>query len=89
MKMPQRPFYPPVHLPPDIFGLHHPPLLNFENEAETRKRVVAVEQGVIAAFRAAVDHLGEDEARHLFMRVIRRPKRGPGGRSHPIEISAC
>jgi hypothetical protein len=78
MKMPRRPFYPPVELPPDIFGLYRPAILNFESEAETRKRVSAVEQGVNAAFRAAVDHLGEDEARHLFRRVISRPKRGPG-----------
>lgn len=78
MKMPQRPFYPPIQLPPDIFGLHCPTILNFENESETRKRVAAVEQGVLAAFRAAVGHLGEDEARHLFRRVMRRPKRGRG-----------
>src|ERR1700730_7030875 len=78
MKMPQRPFYPPAVLPLDIFGLRRPALLNFESEAETRKRVAAVEHGVIAAFRVAVDHLGEDEARRLFRRVIRRPKRGLG-----------
>jgi hypothetical protein len=78
MKMPRRPFYPPMKLPPDIFGLQRPTLLNFESDEETRKRVAVVEQGVLAAFSAAVDHLGEDEARRLFRHVVRRPKRGPG-----------
>jgi hypothetical protein len=39
MKMPRRPFYPPMELPPDIFGLQRPTLLNFESDEETRKRV--------------------------------------------------
>src|SRR5947207_1991985 len=75
MKMPRRSSYP---VPPDIFGLRRLTLLSFESKGETRKRVEAIEQGVFAAFRAAVDHLGEDEARLLFRRVARRPKRGPG-----------
>ena len=78
MKMPRRPFYPPVGLPPDIFGLRAPPLLNLESDAENRDRVMAVEKGVFSAFKAAMDHLGEEQARLLFRRVIRRPKRGPG-----------
>ena len=49
-----------------------------ESEAETRKRVVTVEKGVDAAFKAAIEHLGEEEARRLFARVLRRPKRGQG-----------
>jgi hypothetical protein len=77
MKMPRRPFY-PAALPPDIFGLRHPGLLSFESEADTRKRIAAVEKGIEAAFKAAIDHLGEEEARRLFARVLRRPKRGQG-----------
>jgi hypothetical protein len=77
MKMPRRPFY-PVALPPDIFGLRHVGVLSFESEAETRKRIDTVEKGVEAAFKAAVEHLGEEEARRLFARVLRRPKRGQG-----------
>jgi hypothetical protein len=79
MKMPRRPFY-PVALPPDIFGLRHLSLLEqaCESEAETRKRIVTVEKGVGAAFKAAVEHLGEEEARRLFAHVLRRPKRGQG-----------
>jgi len=78
MKMPRRPFYPPVEIPPDIFGHRAPGILNLETVAEARERLAAVEQGVIRTFRAAVDRLGEDEARRLFRRVIRRPKRGLG-----------
>jgi hypothetical protein len=78
MKMPRRPFYPPVALPPDIFGLLHHGTLSLESEAETRKRIVTVEKGVEAAFKAAIEHLGEEEARRLFARVLRRPKRGQG-----------
>jgi hypothetical protein len=37
-----------------------------------------VQAGVIAAFKAAVHHLGEDAARELFSSVLRRPKRGRG-----------
>jgi len=79
MKMPRRPFY-PVALPPDIFGLRRLTLLEraCESEAETRKRMATVEEGVAAAFKAAVRHLGEHEARRLFARVTRRPKRGQG-----------
>jgi hypothetical protein len=77
MKMPRRPFY-PVAFPLDIFGLRHPGLLNLESEAQSRKRIIAVEEGVEAAFKAAIDHLGEEEARQLFAHVLRRRKRGQG-----------
>ena len=77
MKMPRRPFY-PVPLPPDIFGLRRPGILNLESEAETRERIATVETGVETAFKAAIDHLGEEEARRLFARVLRRPRRGQG-----------
>src|SRR5580704_2812203 len=79
MKMPQRPIF-PVAPPPDIFGLRHLSLLGqaCESKAEMQKRVATVEAGVAAAFKAAVGHLGEDEARRLFARVTRRPKRGLG-----------
>jgi hypothetical protein len=40
--------------------------------------MAAVEKGLRDAFTAAVHHLGEEEARQLFRRVIRRPKRGLG-----------
>jgi hypothetical protein len=33
---------------------------------------------VIAAFKAAVHHLGDDDARKLFNQVLQRPKRGRG-----------
>ncbi len=80
MKMPGRLFYPPVDLLPDIFGLHCPSLLGSacESEADRLKRVATVENGVRDAFAAAVDHLGDEEARQLFRRMIRRPKRGLG-----------
>jgi hypothetical protein len=80
MKMPIRPFYPPVDQPPDIFDLHRPTFLESacESEADRLKRVATVEKGVGDSFMAAVGHLGEEEARQLFRRVIRRPKRGLG-----------
>jgi hypothetical protein len=77
MKIPRRPFY-PVPLPPDIFGLKRPGILNLESEAETRERIATIEKGVETAFKASIDHLGEEEARRLFARVLRRPKRGRG-----------
>jgi len=79
MRMPSRPFY-PMALPPDIFGLERPSLLGqaCESEAETQKRIATVEKSVAAAFEAAVEHLGDAEARQLFARVVRRTKRGPG-----------
>jgi len=66
--------------PNDIFGLQHLSLLAqvCETEPERRRRVEKVEAGVAKAFRAAVHHLGENEASELFSRVMRRPKRGPG-----------
>lgn len=82
MKIPRRPFY-PVALPPDIFGLRHPGLLSFESEMETRQRISMVETGVEAAFKAAINHLGEDDARRLFASVLRRPKRGRGKMLRP------
>jgi hypothetical protein len=80
MKMPRRPFYPPVALPPDIFDLHQLSLLGeaCESEAEKQRRIATAEKGVVAALKAAVGHLGEEAARRLFARVVRRPKRGLG-----------
>src|SRR6266545_2652004 len=81
MKMPRRPFYPGTLKPrPDIFGLHHVTILGqaCETDAEKQKRKAIVEKGVLAAFKAAVHHLGEDEARKVFRQVLRRPKRGKG-----------
>jgi hypothetical protein len=80
MKMPSRPWYPPMQPRPDIFGLHHVTLLHAacESDAERQQRFAKVEAGMIAALEAAVHHLGEDAARELFNRVLRRPKRGRG-----------
>jgi hypothetical protein len=80
MKMPKRPWYPLVSDRPDIFGLQHITILGAACETDTarEKRFARVEAGVTAAFRAAIHHLGEDEARALFNRVMRRPKRGRG-----------
>ena len=80
MKMPRRPFYLPVASRPDIFGLR---VLSFvesacESEADRQKRIATVEKGVEDAFRAAVRQLGDEEARLLFARVTRKPKRGHG-----------
>jgi hypothetical protein len=41
------------------------------------------------AFTAAVEHLGQEEARQLFRRVIRRPKRGLGKMLAPTMTPAC
>lgn len=80
MKMPRRPWYPPAKPQPDIFGLHHMTLIHLacETPAERAQREMKVEAGVTATFKAAIRHLGEDEARVLFAKVLRRPKRGPG-----------
>jgi hypothetical protein len=83
MKMPRRrffPLFPPVAPRPDIFGLHQLSLLGQagESAADREKRFATIEAGVRGAFKAAVGHLGEDEARRLFVRVLRRPKRGRG-----------
>lgn len=80
MKMPTRPYYPPLEPRPDIFGLHHLTILGqaCESDQERQERIVKVEQGVLAAFKAAVSHLGEDQARRLFAKAARRPKRGRG-----------
>lgn len=80
MKMPSRPWYPPMQPKADIFGLHPMTLLNAatENVTERKQRIARVEAGVIAAFKAAVHHLGDADARELFSRVQRRPKRGSG-----------
>ena len=80
MKMPQRPWYPPTKPQLDIFGLQALSLFGeaCESAAEKQKRIAKVEKGVAATFTAAVRQLGEDAARDLFGRVIRRPKRGRG-----------
>jgi hypothetical protein len=81
MKMPHRPFFPgSIELRPDIFGLHHLSLLAQAGESEDtkQKRAATVEAGVLAAFKAVAAHLGEVEARQLFKRILRRPKRGTG-----------
>jgi hypothetical protein len=80
VKMPRRPWYPPMQPRPDIFGLHHVTMMGraCENDAERQQRMAKVEAGVKAAFKAAIHHLGEDNARELFAQVLRRPKRGPG-----------
>jgi hypothetical protein len=80
MKMPRRPFFPPTYTPPDIFGLQRLTLLGEACEAtsERTRRIAKVEAGVHAAFRAAIDHLGEEAARELFRIVLRKPKRGAG-----------
>jgi len=80
MKMPIRPWFPPTKPRADIFGLHQVTILGTacETDAERARRIAAVEAGVDAAFQAAIHHLGQDEARRLFQRVLRRPKRGQG-----------
>ncbi|MDQ2082448.1 hypothetical protein RA307_19855 [Xanthobacteraceae bacterium Astr-EGSB] len=88
MKMPRRSsllqlqplLFPPSKPSRDIFGLPYLTLLAQagESEKERRQRVAKVEKGVAAAFKAAVSHLGEENARELFARVTRRPKRGRG-----------
>lgn len=76
MKLPPRPFF-PGRLPVDIFGLEPLPSL-LETDEERRKRIEIVEKGCAAAFNAAVRHLGEDGARQLFGKVMRKSKRGQG-----------
>jgi hypothetical protein len=80
MKMPTRPWVPPSKPRPDIFGLHYMTLIHLacESPAERAKRLAKIEAGVTAAFTAAIHHLGEADARALFARVLRRPKRGRG-----------
>ena len=80
MKMPRRPWYPPMEARPDIFGLYHLTILGAACETPTdrAKRVGRVEDGVRAAFKAAIHHLGEEAARELFASVLRRGKRGRG-----------
>ena len=79
MKMPERRYF-PMALPPDMFGLPSLSLMSQagETNAERQQRVEAVEAGIRKTFVAAVRQLGEDEARALFRRVTRQPKRGPG-----------
>lgn len=80
MKMPRRPFFPLGEMSRDIFGLRSPSLIGSacEKEADRSTRVTTIEKGVQDAFKAAVQHLGEEGARQLFRRVIRRRKRGLG-----------
>ncbi|MGA8498335.1 MAG: hypothetical protein WB764_22805 [Xanthobacteraceae bacterium] len=49
-----------------------------ESPVDRAKRLAKVEAGVRTAFRAAIHHMGEADARALFARVLRRPKRGRG-----------
>jgi len=90
MKMPRRTYFPMSEQPDDILGLQHLSLLALacETEAERRQRIEKVKAGVVEAFKAAVHHLGEDEARQLFSRVTQRPKRGPGKTLAP-DRDAC
>jgi hypothetical protein len=80
MKMPTRPWYPPIKSRPDIFGLYHKTIIHLaaETPAERAQREAKVGAGVAAAFEAAIRYLGEDKARALFAKVLRRPKRGQG-----------
>jgi hypothetical protein len=80
LKMPTRPWYPPMEPLKDIFGLHHVTILGAvcESAVERQRRVTRVKAGVLEAFRAASHHLGEEVARELFKQVLRRPKRGVG-----------
>ena len=75
MKMPSRPWFPPLKTQQDIFGLHYVPLLGaaYESDAERARRFAKVEAGVTAVFKAAVHHVGEDRARQLFRKALRRP----------------
>jgi len=69
MKMPRPTYFPMLAKQPnDFFGLQHLSLLAqvCETEPERRRRVEKVEAGVAKAFRAAVHHLGENEAREIF-----------------------
>jgi hypothetical protein len=76
--MPARPFFPGQlgAMKPDIFGLHTQSLLSVagETEGERKARVDTVKTGIRAAFNAAVDHLGEEQARKLFQDVLRKPR---------------
>lgn len=80
MKMPKRPWYPPMERQTDIFGLADITLLGaaFETPGQRQERVAKVELGVREAFKSAVRHLGEEEARELFIKMTRLPKRGRG-----------
>jgi hypothetical protein len=80
MKMPTRPWYPPIKPRPDIFGLYHTSLLEAACETPTQRerRFAKVEAGVVEAFKAAIHHLGDEQARQLFQQVLRLPKRGRG-----------
>jgi hypothetical protein len=49
-----------------------------ESDAQRHQRIAKVEAGILALFKAAVHHLGENHARELFKQVLRRPKRGRG-----------
>jgi hypothetical protein len=90
MKMPRRTFFPIYKQPNDILGLQHLTLMGeaCETDSERQRRIAKVEAGVADAFKAAVHHLGEDEARQLFSRVMRRPKRGRGKTLAP-DRDAC
>ena len=80
MKMPSGLWVPPANPRADIFGLHHVTILGAagESDAERARRFAKVEAGVAAAFKAAIHRIGEDHARRLFRKALRRPKRGRG-----------
>jgi hypothetical protein len=46
-----------------------------ESDADRGKRFAKVEAGINAAFEAAVHHIGDERARQLFQKVLRRPNR--------------
>lgn len=60
--------------------MHHVTIIGAacESDVERAQRFAKVVTGVTAAFKAAVHHVGEERARQLFQKVLRRPKRGPG-----------
>jgi hypothetical protein len=80
MKMPTRRWFTPVNQRPDIFGLHYVTIAGAacEGDVERAKRFAKVEAGITGAFKAAVHHVGDERARQLFRKALRRPKRGPG-----------
>ena len=84
MKMPRRNYFPTFAK--DCFGLDPLPS-PLEPTEETYKRVATVKKCIEELFAAAANHLGEDEARHLFLAVSRRRKRGKG-KTHAMDRDA-
>ena len=88
MEMPRRAFFPGTSKPRPAFGLYQLTIIAQACEqADKQKRATAVENGVLTAFRAGVAHLGEDEAKKLVLRVLRRSKRGQG-KAHAADRDA-